>query len=1112
MERARLEQLGGMQRNPVEGLKQGPEVLQNLYFEKAGGYLPFAAPRASAFLSLGAAFINGVSSYDALGNLVSAPAVSASEVALATACGSSLGQSFNRYSFTAGELLATVPRFGGFFDRRAYFGHGLADGSMLIEPAAAQPVVEQDALATGGFTVDGTESVALTYAPGTGAELGVIYLITPGGVLSKIELGDDEPTVEFVANVSGSLGAAVRDILYGNGWLVVLGANSRAIVSNDEFATVGSTSNMTDANMRLSWDRRNNRFYAGGDSAGGSGRLFRTAVVSPSVAPSFTQVANNIGLFTVNWGAGVAALTDNDLVAPFRLGTALSPNTDRVAYSRDGGANWSTLHQVPGAFQQEAFPGGTGVANHVAASNDAVCLAVTERGNVVRRKDALLGTGTKGVADTTWSIAAREVDGEGVALNSIIFSAETGTWFTVSENGGVFESRTGDAWTEVGRVGGALTRIAVDSRGNWYASGPTQPLVVDVSAIGAPVGRYVVAALATIPTTAGDIVTDYALLEIDITEANPSIIRVTVPDAVTEAWLATRPAAEREAYDDNVRVQVYVGYDEDFLQDNPRLFLVKSMKLGDEPFLIRSNVVEGVSSEGFQGLNLLTLRGSITETHLGRVWFTIPEKYEIDPVERPVPVSVEPAGENGYLITGSSEQFDEVPPVLYSGRVLATGGMAVDLAGRDALRVLTRVGSYHRLNARTRLTGVYLSSSVDLAPGASATVVLPPQDPSSGLVAAEVTLTLNGAGNLLTISNVVAVTPVTTAAYGTIDLAYLFRFDLSFPGETQVDVPRLSAGGPDVINTELQITSEGGPFTVAWTEAGFMNLAEPLNFLKISSSTSTSITDLASGPGQQLYVFLQNEIFAIYGDPDLDLTTRIENFGVRKLSGVVGHDSLHPVARLGNELYCVHRGQVYGVGEQGISEQPISAPIDKRSDPIVQVVGDSRHNHLVARTLDGVVLRYDVEKQGWFEDPWSEQSVSLLLPTPQCDALAYGARYVRSNSVFGVVEIGDDAAVTARFAFTDLDLGEKNINKLWRRIRLHTSDDLDEAPFLTYIVRGQPATVEGRLTEDGVWVFTLNRGAVGPKITLDFTLPGLGRSTTIEPPVDIEFVPRYLER
>jgi hypothetical protein len=153
-----------------------------------------------------------------------------------------------------------------------------------------------------------------------------------------------------------------------------------------------------------------------------------------------------------------------------------------------------------------------------------------------------------------------------------------------------------------------------------------------------------------------------------------------------------------------------------------------------------------------------------------------------------------------------------------------------------------------------------------------------------------------------------------------------------------------------------------------------------------------------------------------------------------------------------------------------------------------------------------------VEKQGWFEDPWSQESVSLLLPTPQCDALAYGARYVRSNSVFGVVEIGDDAAVTARFAFTDLDLGEKNINKLWRRIRLHTSDDLDEAPFLTYIVRGQPATVEGRLTEDGVWVFTLNRGAVGPKITLDFTLPGLGRSTTIEPPVDIEFVPRYLER
>jgi hypothetical protein len=1111
MERVRLEQLAGMQRNPVEGLKQGPEVLRNLYFEKAGGYLPFAVPRTTPFVLLSASFVQQVLSYDALGQVSSAPRVSAEEATFAVACGSSSTLAIGRYSFRATDLAAAVPRFGAFYDRRAYFGRGLSDGSMLIEPLFAEPSVEQDALNTGGEELPGTESVALAYAPGTGAELGTIYLVTAGGELSRIVLSDSEPTVESVASLGGALGADVRDMMFGNGWLVILGANSRVIYSDDEFAT-STSQNLVRCNRRLSWDRRNNRFYAGGNSSANSGQLYRTGVVSSTTTPSFSQVQDNIGAFTVNWGAGVAALTDNDLVAPYSNGTTLNQATDRVAYSRDGGANWSTLHPVFLGSAQEAFATGTGLSTHVAANNDAVVLAVTERGNVLRRKDALLGTGTKKEEDVVWSVAAREVDGAGVALNSIVFNEVSGTWLVVSENGGVFESRTGDAWTEVGRVSSALTRIVVDAQGNWYASGPAQPLVIDTGAIGSPPGRYIVVALATIPTTAGEIVTDYASLAVDITETNPSIIRVTPPATVSEAWLAARPTADQDAYTENVRFYVYVGYDSEFEQDNPRMFLVKSLRVGDDPYLIRSRVVEGVSGEGFQAINLMTLRGSLTETHLGRVWFTLPEKFEGLQIERGSPVLLDPAGENGYLLAGSSAQFDEVPTSLYDGRVVATGGMTVDLGGRTTLRVLCRVSSYHRVSDRLLLSGSYRSESVNLEPGQSANVVLPPMDPASGLVQAEVTVTLNGAGNLLSVSNVVAVTPVTLPTYGTIDLGYLFRFDLSFPGETPLDVRRLLAGGIDKVNTDLELGSEGSPFTLAWTEAGFVNLADPLNFLKISSANSTSITALASGPGQQLYVFLQNEVFAVYGDPDLDLTTRIENFGVRKLTGVVGHDSVFPVARLGNELYCVHRGQVFAVTEQGVNPQPISAPIDKRSDPILQVVGDARHNHLVARTRDGVILRFDAEKQQWFEDPWSGQDVNLLLPLPQCDAQAYGSRYVIGSSVYGITEIEDGQSVVGRFAFTDLDLGEKNINKLWRRVRLHTSDDLSEAPVLTYDVRGQPATVTGRLSEDGVWVFTMNRGAVGPKISLDFVLPGLGRSTTIEPPIDIEFVPRYVER
>jgi hypothetical protein len=202
---------------------------------------------------------------------------------------------------------------------------------------------------------------------------------------------------------------------------------------------------------------------------------------------------------------------------------------------------------------------------------------------------------------------------------------------------------------------------------------------------------------------------------------------------------------------------------------------------------------------------------------------------------------------------------------------------------------------------------------------------------------------------------------------------------------------------------------------------------------------------------------------------------------------------------------------VYAVTGEGVSEQPLSLPVDRRDDPFVQVVGDSIHNHVVGLTASGVILRFDVEKQGWFEDPWSGQAVDRLLPRPTC-VDSYGARYLIGTSVFGITDpVGQD--VTAELEFTDVDLGEKNVTKLWRRVRLHSSDDFEQTipPVLEYRVRDRSGRTQGRLTETGVWVFTLARGVVGPKIDLSFSFE-TAASSTVEPPVDIEFVPRYVER
>ena len=119
------------------------------------------------------------------------------------------------------------------------------------------------------------------------------------------------------------------------------------------------------------------------------------------------------------------------------------------------------------------------------------------------------------------------------------------------------------------RLSGAVSRLAIDDTGNWYANEVGGGITGSPGVLGSPEGRYVIAAVATVPTPAGDVVTDVATLSADVTEMNPASLRVNVPESVTTGWLSTLTASERDAYLAAVRVYVYVGYDGEFEQVNP---------------------------------------------------------------------------------------------------------------------------------------------------------------------------------------------------------------------------------------------------------------------------------------------------------------------------------------------------------------------------------------------------------------------------------------------------------------------------------------------------------------------------------------------------------------
>lgn len=295
--------------------------------------------------------------------------------------------------------------------------------------------------------------------------------------------------------------------------------------------------------------------------------------------------------------------------------------------------------------------------------------------------------------------------------------------------------------------------------------------------------------------------------------------------------------------------------------------------------------------------------------------------------------------------------------------------------------------------------------------------------------------------------------------------------------------------------------------TLVYSTTGSVNRGSIDNFLTFSPLASSRITALSSTPAG-LLVFMENETFLVRGDPATgDLASQ-------RLSGTLGCDAGVTPARMGAVVMPIYKGEVYAVNlgggdvDFGGSIVNISRPIWLPDDPFVQVVGEAKRQHIVARTSGGRVYRMDVREQKWMNDPFDEVADLRWFLPADVDPF-YGTRY----NVGGYLDVVSSGIITPPLvAWTALDGGDKNLMKLWRRMEVFTEGVGDGTPTLTYTARGASETVNGIDKGEGRWVFTFKRGIVSPTVGLQLEFLGATEDFVMEPPVVIEYVPRYRQR
>jgi len=294
--------------------------------------------------------------------------------------------------------------------------------------------------------------------------------------------------------------------------------------------------------------------------------------------------------------------------------------------------------------------------------------------------------------------------------------------------------------------------------------------------------------------------------------------------------------------------------------------------------------------------------------------------------------------------------------------------------------------------------------------------------------------------------------------------------------------------------------------TVIYSSVGSVNRGTFDNFIVFTALSSSRITALSSTPAG-LLVFMENETFLVRGDP------ATQNLEVQRLSGTIGNDVNNIPARIGNVIFPIYQGEIYAVNlgggdvDFGGSLANISQPVWKPDDLFVQVVGEALRNHVVAVTNQGRVFRLDVITQQWLNDTFDEAH-DLRYVIGANVSKEYGTRY----NVRGYLEVIDPEIIDPPLVkWTNLDMGDKGLMKLWRRVEVYTNGS-SGSPVLRWAARGNNGVVSGIDQGAGRWIFTMPRGVVDVKADLEFEFVGAGSGFSFEPPVVIEFAPRYRQR
>lgn len=281
--------------------------------------------------------------------------------------------------------------------------------------------------------------------------------------------------------------------------------------------------------------------------------------------------------------------------------------------------------------------------------------------------------------------------------------------------------------------------------------------------------------------------------------------------------------------------------------------------------------------------------------------------------------------------------------------------------------------------------------------------------------------------------------------------------------------------------------SLAGSQMIIFSDPGRLNFSGSTNFFSIAPTQSTEITALSSASGV-LAIFFDNETWMLSGDS-------LQNFSLDLFPFPVGCDKGVTPAKVGGKVYPIWKGRIYEIGGGGGRE--ISAAMYKPSDPFTAISSDSQTGHLITKTRNNLVFRYDPKNDSWSND-LAQGDVSFL-PGKN------GLTYLYSSGKLSKVEQAEKPYPNPELEFEKVDCQKPYEEKLFRRVFFAATGNVRRVS-LDFSVDDKPGytDIEGVRDIAGRFVFSLP-SPVGIYAKMKFVLQDCDADVVVVPPIEIEY-------